>query len=135
MPIQQTPKFKLEDVKRIIEDFVKGKDDAIFFSAKTRSLNCVMEVLECDLKEAKKFILTGMLKLEEGDFACRGVQWNTTMDTYGLENYQEHNWYVKFSICDEDGGYIEQVSFHPVEQVLRLQNGRVLHVTYKETKV
>jgi len=44
-------------------------------------------------------------------------------DEYGLESYLEHNWYIKFMLED---GELEQISFHPCENNMRLENGRVI---------
>lgn len=67
------------------------------------------------------------MKLEDNDFSHRLYQWDTTMDVYGLENYKEANWYIKFNLI-EDGDEIalENVSFHPNDKPLLLTNGRTL---------
>jgi hypothetical protein len=133
-----TPKFDLAEVKRLAQDYLAGRKAsdgkrAIRFTAPSRSTEAVITVLYCTVELANRKIATGLLSLEGKDFSERKLQWSEVFDVYGLEAYEGHNWYVKFCIAVEDGGveYVEEVSFHPLEQVMVLADGRTLAVTYQ----
>lgn len=128
----QRPKFSLIEVKRIVEDFLSGDREKLWFSAPRRSLFVVARVLELDIDSAPLVVANGIMTLEEKDFSRTVLQWDTLADEYGLENFKGHNWYVKFRLETNDGSFLEEISFHPIEKELRLANGRVLAVTYRE---
>lgn len=123
----QSPKYDLAKVKCIAEQYLNGQRDVVLFSAPSRSLHCVIEVLLCDAEEAPNHVATGLLKLEPEAFCERVLQWDTTMDVYGLEGFMSIDWYVKFCLEEIDGELrLEEVSFHPLEKPMRLANGRVV---------
>ena len=123
----QVPKYDLAKVKQIAEQYLAGKRDVVLFSAPSRSLHCVVEVLLCDDEEAPNHIATGILNLEPQAFCERVLQWDTTMDVYGLEDFQNIDWYVKFCLEEIEGElHLEQVSFHPLEKPMRLADGRLI---------
>lgn len=124
------PKFDLKDVKRLAQDYLDGKMQTINFTAPRRSTESVVAVLFCTPILANQKIATGLLKVKETDFYGRKWQWGDVFDEYGLEDYEGHNWYIKFSIVTNDGEYIEEVSFHPLEKEMTLLDGRTLKVTY-----
>ena len=126
------PKYDLSQVKQIVEKFLAGDLTKLWFSARSRSVAQVMTILRCSEKEAEEKIAHAILRLEPADFSDNNFQWGITNDIYGLENYEDHNWYLKFNILNEDGlESVNQISFHPVEDFLLVANGRVLKVTYK----
>jgi len=132
-----SPKFDLQTVKRLVEDYIKG-NDTVWFSAPSASIDYVVKVLVCEAQEAESVILNGFLQLKDEDFHKRAliVKWgNIPADEYGLENYLGHNWYIKFLVEDDAGvKVLNEVSFHPTEQEMTLTDGRVLQVTFDESK-
>lgn len=125
------PKHDLNKVKEIAEKFLSGAINSVYFSAPSRSTEIVIEALLCTEQKARASIVTGVLHLTPGDFSHRTIQWNdpcAVADVYGLEQYENIDWYVKFMFEEDELGepYLEQVSFHPVEKPLQLQDGRTL---------
>ena len=121
------PKYDLSQIKAIVEKYVEGAKEMIYFSAPSRSLACVIEVLLCQDHEVHKIITDGILQLKDSDFSHSLFQWDTVMDVYGLENYQKNNWYIKFNLKEEDGQvFLENVSFHPPVKSLTLIDDRIL---------
>lgn len=122
-----SPKHDLAKIKSLIEKFLDGSKELIIFSAPSRSTKCVIEIFLCNQNEAEHTIAKGIMKLDDNDFSHRLYQWDTSMDVYGLENYKDANWYIKFNLI-EDGDEIalENVSFHPNDKPLLLTNGRTL---------
>ena len=126
---------ELSQVKKLVQEFLNGDIRRLWFSARSRSINIVMQILGCLEKEAVIKITQGVLKLEDKDFSDNNTQWGMTNDIYGLENYEGHNWYVKFNISKEnDIEYVNNLSFHPVEFDLLVKDGRLLKVTYFSQK-
>ena len=127
-----SPKFDLEEVKQLVEAYLRG-ENGVWFSARSASIDYVVKVLLCDVGEAESVIVKGLLRLQPDDFHKRVliVKWdNVVADEYGLENYLGHNWYIKF-LVEDDGGekVLNEVSFHPTEDEMRLADGRTLSVT------
>ena len=122
-----SPKYDLSKIKFLVEKFLDGSKNLIIFSAPSKSTRCVIEIFLCNSDEAEHTIAKGILQLEDNDFSHRLYQWDTTMDVYGLENYKEANWYIKFNLI-EDGDEIalENISFHPNDRPLLLIDGRTL---------
>ena len=129
------PRYDLDEVKRIVREYIAGDHTLVKFSAPRRSVDVVVTALKCSAHQATQKIATGLLTLSEGDFSERVWQWNDVYDAYGLENYEGHNWYIKYCVVTEEGKYIEQVSFHPVQRELKLPDGRTLSVTYNSSQV
>jgi hypothetical protein len=121
----QKPKFDLEEVKGLAARFLNG-EKTILFSAPRRSIEKVIEVFCCSFQEAQKIIANGLILLKSECFHRRILQWEDVFDEYGLEDFQGFNWYVKFLIIKKDSDCIEEVSFHPLEKNMVLQNGRIL---------
>jgi hypothetical protein len=133
-----SPKFDLADVKRLAVAYLNGEKAAdgkrtVRFTAPSRSTEAVVAALLCAQVVANRKIATGLLALHSKDFYGRKLQWGDVYDEYGLENYEGHNWYVKYCLVTEDCGaeYIEEVSFHPVKKQMALKDGRTLKVTYQ----
>ncbi len=129
------PKFDLTEVKALAHDYLEaGKaldgQATIRFTAPRRSTEAVVAVFQCSPNSANRKIAMGLLGLEEKDFLRRTWQWNDVFDEYGLENFEGHNWYIKYCVVKEDSKYIEEVSFHPLEKEMVLPDGRVLKITY-----
>jgi len=124
------PKFSLTEVKRLAQEYLDGKR-TIKFTAPRKSTEAVVAVLLCAANLANRKIATGLLALKEVDFHKRVWQWDDVFDEYGLENYEEYNWYVKFCIVNDEGEYIEEVSFHPLDKEMILPDGRTLSVSHK----
>lgn len=126
-----SPKFDLQKVKKIAQEFLNGRKDTVSFTAPSRSTQVVMDIILCDETDAQMIILNGVLNLREKDFAERVFQWDQVYDVYGIEKFEGHNWYVKFCLYLEDTRErIEEVSFHPVERELVLADGRKLGVKW-----
>ena len=108
-----TPKFELNTVKQIVQNFIAGNENAIWFSAPPRSTDYVIAIFLCTEEEARIKITQGILSLKESDFSQRVIQWETDIaDVYGLENYLGHNWYIKFLITyDADEQVLEEISY------------------------
>lgn len=52
-------------------------------------------------------------------------------DVYGLENFRGHNWYVKFFIYeDDDDQCVASISFHPLDELMNCESGKILTTTY-----
>ena len=131
-------KYALGEIKQLVEARLKG-DETIWFSARSASIDYVIKVLVVTELEAESIILNGILKLGDNDFHRRVlmVNWaNEIADEYGLEGYHGHNWYIKLLVEDEaNGRVVNEISFHPTEDEMRLANGRVLQVTMNEQQV
>ena len=131
-------KYALGEIKPLVEARLKG-DETIWFSARSASIDYVIKVLVVTELEAESIILNGILKLGDNDFHRRVlmVNWaNEIADEYGLEGYHGHNWYIKLLVEDEaNGRVVNEISFHPTEDEMRLANGRVLQVTMNEQQV
>ena len=124
--------YDLLIVKQLAQKFKDGDKDALWFSAPTRSTYFVAKIFACSEEEAKLIIADGILKLRDADYHKKGHQWGDATDIYGLENYGEHNWFIKFILSDDDGvNYVEEISFHPNDKPLVLIDGRILNVTYQ----
>ncbi len=120
------PKYPLEDVFKLIEQ------RAVDFSAPSRSLRAVQEFLEkntpngLSCREAESFIYEGIKQLTNSCFCRRIHQWGIVADEYGLF-FMKINWYIKFAIEeDEDGKFLNEISFHPLEKNMKLANGKIL---------
>jgi hypothetical protein len=125
--LKQRGKYTLDDVKKLIVEYRNGNNSSLWFAARTRSLDAVINVFMCNEKDAEKIILDGIFRLQNSDFCRSNLQWGLVMDEYGLESYLGHNWYIKFYISKEDGlEALEEVSFHPLEKDMHLTDGRIL---------
>lgn len=125
-------KYSLAVVKQLVDQYKQGNNTALWFSARSRSLDAVVKVLSCNDVDAETTILDGLLKLKDSDFCRSNMQWNTFVDEYGLENYLGINWYIKFTIEQNGVETLEQISFHPLEKNMRLADGRQLTATLKK---
>jgi hypothetical protein len=121
----QRAKYDLEFVRSLVCSYQEGNQDALWFSAKSRSIDRVREYFACEYAEAERIVLEGILKLEPEDFARQALQWEVVTDIYGLANYLGENWYVKFAV-ETEPACLEEISFHPLEEDLRLKDGRIL---------
>jgi hypothetical protein len=119
------PKFNISDAKRYAMEYLENGADSVEFSLPKKSTQCVSSVLGISFVEAETVILEGIQRLGVQHFAHTQTIWQGRLDcdVYGLPDYWNHDWYVKFSL---DYGYLTQVSFHPIEMDLRLDSGRVL---------
>lgn len=126
------PKYDLDSVKLIVQSWRDGLNVG-WFSAPSCSIDYIIYAFGTDNESAMKIVLDGLLALKPRLFSHRVVQWGDVADVYGLPNYLGHNWYVKFMI-DDDGG-LEQISFHPCEKDLRLENGEQLDCTIDESSM
>lgn len=64
--------------------------------------------------------------MTENDFCEQKYQWDEVYDVYGL-SFGGECWYVKFLLAeDEQGEFVDQVSFHPIEKDMTLANNKVL---------
>ncbi len=122
------PRYDLAEIKKIVQQWLDGAKESIVFNAPSRSIKCVIEVVKCDIGKAEEIIADGLMQLKKEDYSSSFFQWGDAFDIYGLENYLECNWYVKFCIFSGDDGEpkIESVSFHPIEKELTLSDGRTL---------
>ncbi len=126
-------KYSLAVVKNLVDQYKQGNNTALWFSARSRSLDAVVKVLFCNEVDAETKILDGLLRLKESDFCRSNIQWNTVVDEYGLENYLGYNWYIKFTIERQSSvETLEQISFHPLEKNMRLADGRELTANLKK---
>lgn len=124
-------KFDLGEVKKLILSYRRGESNALWFSARTRSIDSVINVFSCNETAAESIILDGLMTLESADFCRSHLQWESIVDEYGLENYLGFNWYIKFTLDDEEGiKSLEQISFHPLEKEMKLADGRNLKVNF-----
>lgn len=127
--IGQKAKFDINNVKALAQGYLNGKLGNINFTAPRRSTEQVVKALICSNEVANQTIARGLLLLSDKDFHTRVFQWNEVYDVYGLENYEGHNWYVKFGVVDDGIQYIEEVSFHPLEKEMVFIGGRKIPVT------
>lgn len=119
-------RYSLQELKDLVVEYRSGNGEALWFSARSRSLDCVVRVLSCTEVAAECTILDGLVRLKDSDFCRSRLQWDDVVDEYGLENYCGQNWYIKFMICQDDTKSIEQISFHPLEKDMILANGKIL---------
>ena len=125
-----TAKYGLTELKNLVLRYRAG-EDTLWFSAPSRSIDYVVQVVACDEQKAEEMILAGLCLLEPGDFSSRVMQWDMLCDVYGLENSEGHKWYVKFALSQDDSlPVLEQISFHPLEKDLKVADGRYLKVTF-----
>jgi hypothetical protein len=123
------PKYDLEKVKNICEQCLESTDTERFinFIAPSRSLQCVVEVVGCKPSEASAICIKGILQLNSNDFSHHVLQWGDVSDVYGLQNYLNNDWYIKFTLYQEDDRFkLEEISFHRPEHDLKLVDGRIL---------
>lgn len=119
------PKYDLSRMQELVRQL------QIDFSAPSRSLWEVARYFEkqqkpCSTFEAQEFICKGLLKMTENDFCEQKYQWDEVYDVYGL-SFDGECWYVKFLLTeDEQGEFVDQVSFHPAEKDMTLANNKVL---------
>jgi hypothetical protein len=110
----QTAKYPLPEV------FKRIKEKKYWFSAPSRSTDCIIEVFECTdrkmgIEQAETFALEGIFQLTDKHFYKRVLQWsNCVADVYGLV-FQNKPWFIKFRIDDEDD-VLEEISFHPPDE-------------------
>jgi hypothetical protein len=128
------PKFLLSDVKALVQKAIDGDESAVWFSGRSRSIDYVIHVYQCDETYAANLVLNGLMSLQEQDFVNSVIMSSApdlvVADEYGLENYNGHNWYIKFFIESDDAEkYLTSISFHPVERTLKRCDGRNLDVT------
>jgi len=101
------------------------------FNSPSRSIFEVIKFFDqkqkpCSNVEAMEYIFEGILSLNENCFSRRILQWDIVADEYGLQ-FEGENWYVKFLIDkDDDGEFLEEISFHPLEKEMTLANGKKL---------
>lgn len=128
-------KYDLTEVQKLVENRLRG-GDGVDFVGRSNSIDYVIHVMICDERDAEEYILKGLLRLTNSDFRNQTYQWGEVMDEYGLQNYLGHNWYIKFYVEDTNGQrVVNDVSFHPTEDTLKLQDGRVLSRSIEESKL
>ena len=119
------PKFSLDQVKSLIQQALDGDRSKVWFSGRSRSIDYVIFVYQGTESEAEFLILQGLLKLQPRDYA-RSVVMVTkpeviVADEYGLEQYQGHNWYIKFLIQVDDGEVsLTSISFHRSKKSMQI---------------
>lgn len=110
----QTAKYPLQEV------FRKIQKKQYWFSAPSRSIDCIIEVFECTdtkmgIEQAEAFALQGISQLTEKHFYKRVIQWSDCIaDVYGLV-FHNKPWFIKFRI-DEEEDVLEEISFHPPDE-------------------
>jgi len=80
-----------------------------------------------DTDTAEKYILKGLQTLNDLDFSSSFLQWGMVLDIYGKQ-IDGFNWYIKFGIEQDeaDQDRLSEVSFHPIEDDLKLASGKTL---------
>lgn len=125
------PKYPLAEVEALIREYRAGRMSALAFSAPGASIKRITRVFSCSESEAADIAIAGVLKLDEESFSRSFVQWEMVVDEYGLEGFMGHNWYVKLAIVTEDEDrLLDEISFHPLEKPMKVNDGRALEVTY-----
>lgn len=126
-------RFDLDAVKFLVKRWLEGDDDKIWFTPRKKSFGAVGFVFQVDDVTAQETIAHGLLGLDTAGFfqqqflSGRG----TVVDVYGLENYRGQNWYVKFYLLQEaDDHCVSAISFHPLDENMKCENGKILEVTY-----
>lgn len=129
------PKHDLGEVRELIRQY-KDAGDGVWFPARTRSIDYVIAVFQCGEREAVEIILEAIGRLELSDFHRQvPVEFldGLICDEYGLEDYLAHNWYIKFAVESDCGARcLTELSCHPTEKGMTLNNGRKLSVTLPE---
>lgn len=129
--------YELELMKNFVQCWLQGDTDRIFFSHKRKSFGAVSHVAKVDNETAMTLIAHGLLELESENF-CKKIYLSgrsKVSDVYGLGNFKQHNWYVKFHLEEDvEGNYLDSISFHPLDEEMKLESGQVLDVTYKEDR-
>ena len=129
------PKYDLTEVHQLVAERLRG-GVGVDFLGRSNSLDYVVHVMACDEREAVERILKGLLTLRSTDFSNQTLLWGDVMDEYGLENYLGRNWYIKFYVEDDSGRrVVNEVSFHPNEDAMRLQDGRILARSIEEANL
>lgn len=126
-------RFDLDRVKQIVQEWLEGNDDRMWFTPRKKSYGAVGFVLKEDDSVAQEIIAMGIVKLNASSF-CQQTYLSgrgAVADVYGLEAYRGHNWYVKFFIHEEEGDEcLASVSFHPLDVDMKLENGQTIEMTY-----
>ena len=98
------------------------------FISRSRSIEQVILVFpKMDATNAEKYILDGLLTLNDSDFSSSAFMWDMVVDIYGKQ-IDGFDWYIKFSIEQDESGLdrLSEISFHPIEDDLKLANGKTL---------
>ena len=127
-------KYDLGTVRELVQRWVDGDSDKIWFTPRKKSYGAVGLVFHEDDSTAQETIAMGLMKLTPEFFYHQ--QYLTgrdfVADVYGLKNFREHNWYVKFFVHDdEDGQCLASVSFHPLDEMMVCESGKILETTYQ----
>jgi hypothetical protein len=126
-------KYDLEDVKKLVAEWLEGDDDKLWFTPRRKSYGAVGYVLsECDA-DAQETIGLGIMKLNEAGFRQQVYLSgrDAVADVYGLQDYRGYNWYVKFFVHDEENDRcVASVSFHPLDEEMKCESGQIFRVTY-----
>ena len=121
------PAHPLDEVKKLVNAYLKKSENTVFISAPSRSVDQVVAIYPHFTVEqdAVNFILNGILTLAEGDFCFSNLQWNDpnlVADVYGFI-YDGKPWFVKFLI---ENNCLEEISFHPPEKALKTITGKII---------
>lgn len=127
-------KYDLRKVRELVQLWLDGDSDRIWFTPRNKSYGAVGFAFNEDDSTAQETIAAGLKKLMPEFFYQQQYLSgrDTVADVYGLEGFRGHNWYVKYFLHDDDDGQcVASVSFHPLDEVMKCENGRVLENTYQ----
>ena len=99
-------KYDLVKVRELVQRWVDGDGNKIWFTPRKKSYGAVGFVFNEDDSTAQETIATGLMKLEQEFFYQQQYLSGRyyVADVYGLESFRGHNWYVKFFLHDDDEG-------------------------------
>lgn len=127
-------KYDLGKVRELVQEWLNDDGDKIWFTPRKKSYGAVGFVFNEDDSTAQGTIAAGLLTLKPEFFYQQQYLSgrDTVADVYGLEGFRGHNWYVKFFLHDDDDGQcVASVSFHPLDEPMKCESGRVLEMTYQ----
>ncbi len=127
-------KYDLGSVRELVQLWIDGDSDKIWFTPRKKSYGAVGFVFKEDDSYAQETIANGLMKLSPDFFYQQQflVGRGSVSDVYGLADFRGHNWYVKFFLHDDDDGQcVASVSFHPLDELMNCETGKVLEVTYQ----
>lgn len=127
-------RYDLVKVCELVQEWLDGDSDKIWFTPRRKSYGAVGFLFKQDDTCAQETIARGLLKLDPVEFYRQQYLSGRCLvaDVYGLENYRGHNWYVKFFLEQEGGDhFLSLVSFHPLDEVMKSEAGKMLLITYQ----
>jgi hypothetical protein len=122
-------KYDLDVIRDLVQKWIEGDSDKIWFTPRRKSYGAVGFVLNEDESTAQETVCLGLMNLTPVHFYKQQFLTgrDAVADIYGLEGFRGHNWYVKFFVHDDDDDQcVASVSFHPLDHTMNCESGEIL---------